>query len=49
MQADDGAVRHDGGGHDAGGLRRSEEGEPALHDAVQGVHTCGEAVGVDKQ
>jgi len=38
-EADDGAVGHDGGRHDAGGLRGGEEGEPALHDAVQRVHT----------
>lgn len=39
MQPDDSAVGHDSGGHDTGGFRGGEEGEPALHDAVQCVHT----------
>lgn len=39
MQADNGAVGHDGARHDAGGFGGSEEGEPALHDAVQREHT----------
>jgi len=38
-QADDGAVGHHGARHDAGGFGRGEEGEPALHDAVQREHT----------
>lgn len=41
MQADDSAVGHDSGGHDTGGFRGGEEGEPALHDAVQCIHTWG--------
>lgn len=38
VEAYDSAVRHDGGGHDTCGFRGGEEGEPALHNAVQGVH-----------
>ena len=37
MEPQHGAVGHDGGGHDAGGLRGCEEGVPVLHDAVQCV------------
>lgn len=40
MEADDSAVGHDSGGHDTGGFGGGEEGEPALHDAVQRIHTC---------
>lgn len=38
MEADDSAIWHYSGGHDAGGLCGGEKGEPALHDAVQRIH-----------